>query len=192
MIAGLTGGIGSGKSTVGELFAVLGCAVYNSDERAKEMYLLPEVKEKVISALGKEAYYHDGKINKDFISLKIFNDASLLEKINGIIHPAVAEDFKKFVKENPEKIIIKETALLFEAEINKQVDKSILVTSPLELKIKRLQKRDASTVEQITARIKNQISDEQKIPQSDFVIVNNEIEALIPQVLAIYKKLKDA
>src|SRR3954469_3736566 len=100
MIVGLTGGIGSGKSTVAQIFEVIGCAVYNSDERAKEMYYLPDVKEKVISVLGKEAYYYEGKINKDFISLKIFNDHSLLEKINAIIHPAVAADFQAFLREH--------------------------------------------------------------------------------------------
>lgn len=193
MIVGLTGGIGSGKSTVADLFSVLGAVIYNSDERAKEMYYLPEVKEKVIAVLGKEAYYYDGKINKDFISLKIFNDPSLLHKINDIIHPAVGEDFKAFVKAHDSaKLIIKETALLFEAGINKQVDKTILVTAPLEIKIKRLQKRDGATADQIAARIKNQEPDDRKLPMSDFVIVNDEIQALLPQVLEVFKKLTNA
>ena len=192
MVVGLTGGIGSGKSTVAQIFETLGCAVYNSDERAKEMYYLPDVKEKVIAVLGKEAYYYEGKINKDFISLKIFNDKSFLEKINAIIHPAVEADFKAFLKENPKnKLIVKESALFFEANLSKKVDKLILVTSPMELKIERLKKRDSSTEEQIKTRINNQMSDEEKIPNSDFVIVNDEKTPLIPQVLEIVSKLKN-
>ncbi len=192
MIVGLTGGIGSGKSTVAQIFEVLGCAVYNSDERAKEMYYLPEVKQKVIEILGKEAYYYEGKINKDFISLKIFNDRSFLEKINAVIHPAVANDFKDFLSKHPNKLIIKESALLFEADLADKMDKIVLVTSPLKLKIERLKKRDNSSEEQITKRINSQLPDEEKIVKSDLVIINDEQTPLIPEVLEVYKKLSNA
>lgn len=192
MIVGLTGGIGSGKSIVAQFFEVLGCAVYNSDERAKELYYDKEVKQKVISVLGNEAYNSDGKINKEFISQKIFNDKKLLEKINSIIHPAVGDDFKEFVKQHPSKIIIKETALLFEAGINEQVDKTILVTSPIEIKIKRIKERDQLSDEELTKRINSQWTDDKKIPLSDFVITNDELSAVIPQVLEVFKKLQNA
>src|SRR5437762_292185 len=97
MIVGLTGGMGSGKSTVAQMFGILGWPVYNSDERAKALYYESDVKCKIISVLGKEAYNADGKINKDYIARQIFNDKTVLEKINSIIHPAVSDDFKKFL-----------------------------------------------------------------------------------------------
>ncbi len=200
MIVGLTGGIGSGKSTVAQFFGVLGCAIYNSDERAKEVYYDSGIKEKVISILGKEAYSSNGKIDKDFISKKIFDEKTLLDKINSIIHPAVGQDFKKFLDENSSsKIIIKESALLFETGINKTLDKIILVTSPIELKIKRLKERNLPAGKagnlseaEMMHRMKNQWSDEQKIPLSDFVITNDELSGVIPQVLEVYKKLINA
>jgi dephospho-CoA kinase len=193
MIVGLTGGIGSGKSTVAQIFEVLGCPVYNSDERAKEMYYIPEVKEEVIRVLGKEAYYYDGKINKDFISLKIFNDPAFLGQINGIIHPAVGKDFEEFLKEHKDaKIIIKESALLFEANLTDKVDRLILVTAPHDVKVARLKKRDNSTEAQINDRIKNQLADEYKIAKSHFVIENDEQKPLISQVLKVYNQLLNA
>lgn len=192
-IVGLTGGIGTGKSTVGKLFKVLGIPVYNSDERAKEMYFLPEVKEKVITLLGKEVYHTDGSLNRAYISQKIFSDSSLLSKINGIIHPAVEKDFQSFIESNREqKYIIKETALLFETGLYKKVDKIILVMAPLEERLKRVIERDKSSREDVLKRIRYQMPDEEKQPISDFVIDNNETEGLIPQVLSIHQKLQHA
>jgi dephospho-CoA kinase len=133
MIVGLTGGIGSGKSTVAKMFAVLGVPVYNSDERAKEMYYEAGVKEQVIAILGAEAYDAQAKINRAYISEKIFSNKDLLQKINSVIHPAVGRDFKTFVEEHKtSKVIIKESALLFEAGLKDKVDKVVFVSSPLE------------------------------------------------------------
>lgn len=193
MIVGLTGGIGTGKSTVGKLFQVLGVPVYNSDDRAKEMYFLPEVKEKVIALLGNEAYHADDSLNRAYISQKIFSDSSLLSKINSIIHPAVEKDFTSFKEEyKSHKYIIKETALLFETGLYKKVDKIILVMAPLEERLKRVMQRDKSSREDVLKRISHQMPDEEKQPISDFVIDNNETEGLIPQVLAIHQKLQNA
>jgi len=193
MVVGLTGGIGSGKTTVAKLFSVLGCPVYNSDDRAKKMYFLPEVKKKVTELLGEKAYTPQGELERAYVSEKIFSDKTLLDKINNIIHPAVGEDFKNFLKQNAEsRMVIKESALLFETGIYKQLDKNLLVTSPVAIRIKHLQQRDKASVEQITARINSQMPDEEKIPHSDMVIINDEEHALIPQVLAIYNKLLNA
>lgn len=193
MIVGLTGGIGTGKSTVGKLFQVLGVPVYNSDDRAKEMYFLPEVKEKVTALLGNEAYQADGSLNRAYVSQKIFSDSSLLSKINGIIHPAVEKDFAAFKEEHKShRYIIKETALLFETGLYKKVDKIILVMAPLEERLKRVMQRDKSSREDVLKRISHQMPDEEKQPISDFVIDNNETEGLIPQVLAIHQKLQNA
>lgn len=193
MIVGLTGGIGTGKSTVGKLFQVLGVPVYNSDDRAKEMYFLPEVKEKVTALLGNEAYQADGSLNRAYVSQKIFSDSSLLSKINGIIHPAVEKDFAAFKEEHKShRYIIKETALLFETGLYKKVDKIILVMAPLEERLKRVMQRDKSSREDVLKRISHQMPDEEKQPISDFVIDNNETEGLIPQVLVIHQKLQNA
>lgn len=193
MIVGLTGGIGTGKSTVGKLFEVLGVPVYNSDDRAKAMYFLPEVKEKVIALLGIETYSPDGSLNRAYVSQKIFSDSSLLAKINGIIHPAVEKDFQTFMNEHKsQKYIIKETALLYETGLYKKVDKIILVMAPLEERLKRVMERDKSNREDVLKRISHQMPDEEKQPISDFVIDNNETEGVIPQVLSIHQKLQNA
>ncbi|HWY11271.1 MAG TPA: dephospho-CoA kinase [Bacteroidia bacterium] len=192
MIIGLTGGIGSGKSTVAKLFEVLGVPVYNSDARAKEMYYKPEVKKQVIALFGTEAYNSNGKLNPTHVAKIIFNDSSLLQKINDLIHPEVEKDFEEFHKNNSaHKIVIMESALLFETGIYKKIDKTILITSADELRIARVTARDGITAEEVAKRIKHQWSDEEKIPISDFVIKNDEVEGLIPQVNAVFEKLKN-
>ena len=191
MIVGLTGGIGSGKTTVAQLFETMGCAIYNSDEEAKQLYFHINIKQQVINLLGKEAYLNDFEINKSFISKKIFSDTSLLHQLNGIIHPAVNEDFIKFKnKFSDETLIIKETALLFETGIYKDLDYSILVTAPLNVKIDRVMKRNSISKEDIEKRMAAQWSDEKKIPLSNFVIINDNEHALIPQVLQVIQTLK--
>lgn len=193
MIIGLTGGIGSGKSTVAKLLKVMGIAVYDSDASAKAMYLLPEVKPQIINLLGQEAYLDAENINREFISNKIFGNKVLLEKINAIIHPEVEKDFKRFCEMNKQnKFIVKETALLFETGINKKVDKVILITAPVSVRVKRVMERDNTSEAEIMSRMNNQIADEQKIPYSDFVIYNNEEAPLIPQVVNMVEQLKNA
>ena len=191
MVVGLTGGIGSGKSTVAKLFEVMGVPVYNSDLRAKEMYYLSGVKEQVIRLLGTNAYDENGKLNAPHISTIIFRDSQILQKVNGIIHPAVENDFKEFVQQHSEsKLILKESALIFEAGIYKKLDKTILVTSPLEMRIARVQLRDKITADEVIKRINHQLPDEEKAPISDFIIKNDEVTGLIPQVVEVFEKLK--
>jgi len=191
MIVGLTGGIGSGKTTVARLFETMGCSIYNSDEKAKELYYNDSVKKQVINLLGNEAYLNEYEINKEYISKKIFSNTQLLQQINKIIHPTVKEDFIQFQsKHSPETLIIKETALLFETGIYKELDYSILVTAPVWLKIERVIKRNKVTKEDVEKRMLSQWSDERKTPLANFIIVNDNSQALIPQVLQILKKLK--
>lgn len=190
MVVGLTGGIGSGKSTVAKLFEVMGVPVYNSDLRAKEMYYKQEVKEQVIRLLGTNAYDENGKLNPAHVSKIIFGDSGVLQKINGIIHPAVEIDFQEFVKNAAKKIVLMESALLFEAGIYKRLDKTILVTSPVELRISRVMERDKISREEVIKRINHQLPDEEKAPISDFIINNDEVSGLIPQVLEVLGKLK--
>jgi dephospho-CoA kinase len=191
MIVALTGGIGSGKTTVAKLFETMGCVVYNSDERAKDLYNNPEVKKQVIALLGVNAYSEDNKLNKNFVSDIIFNEKDKLEKLNAIIHPALALDFENFVKQqNSESIIIKESALIFETELYKKFTTIILVIAQLEQKIKRVMSRNLISKEEVDKRMQAQWTDEQKLPLANYVISNNETDALIPQVLSVIQKLK--
>lgn len=189
-VIGLTGGIGSGKSTIAGIFKTLGVPVYNSDERAKELYFNTEIKKKVIELLGNDAYKDETTLNKKFIGRKIFSDKELLTKLNAIIHPAVGKDFEEFKKiHTKEKYIVKESALLIEAGLLKTVDKLLVVTSNEILRTDRLKKRDGLNKEEISNIIAKQLPDAEKIKKADWVIENNEQELLIPQVLKIHKSL---
>jgi dephospho-CoA kinase len=143
--------------------------------------------------LGEGAYISEDKLNREFISKKIFSDSTLLSKINGIIHPAVEEDFKTFLNFNKEHTyVIKETALLFETGLYKKVDKIVLVMAPMELRLLRVKMRDGLNEDEIYKRIRHQMPDEEKQPISDFVILNDEKTGLIPQVIDINSKLINA
>lgn len=191
MKIGLTGGIGSGKSTVAKLLETMGCAIYNSDERAKALYFNPAVKLQIIKLLGPESYLNDREINPKYISGKVFSDTNLLHRLNQIIHPAVKNDFVDFINQfNIGTLIIKESALLFETGIYKELDRNILVTASRETKIERVMKRNSMLKEEIEKRMESQWTDEQKIPLADFIISNEKETALIPQVLSIVETLK--
>ncbi|MDI1355607.1 MAG: dephospho-CoA kinase [bacterium] len=191
MTIGLTGGIGSGKSVVSKLLEIMGCAVFNSDEAAKDIYLNADVKEKVIALLGADSYNEKGGIERRVISSKIFNDTLLLHQLNGIIHPAVKEKMRQFAELHAGKIIVKETALLFETHLDKEVDKIIVVTADEEQRVKRVMERDGLSEADVLLRIKKQLPQEEKVERADFVITNNEKELLIPQVVKVYEKLKN-
>ena len=189
MIVGLTGGIGSGKSTVARFFELLGYPVFNSDKVAKEVYFKPEIKEKIIQLLGPEVYTKENTLNKNFISSKIFANTDLLHSLNTIIHPAVKKEFISFVSSSKNKLIIKESALLFEARLEKEVNKIILVVADDDLRLKRVIKRDGLMPEEVLKKIKSQLPQSEKMKKSDFVINNNEKELVIPQINAILNKL---
>jgi dephospho-CoA kinase len=192
MIVGLTGGIGSGKSTVARLFELLGCLVFESDKVAKALYFDPEIKKQVIALLGKESYLSETRINTAFISAKIFSDPELLKQINALIHPAVIAASRRFAEENPDKIVIKETALLFEAGLEKEVDKIVLVTADEQTRIQRVTERDKQSEEEVRKKIKNQMPEELKLKKADHVIYNDEKELVIPQVINVFEALSRA
>jgi len=189
MIIGITGGIGSGKSTVSQIFELLGCAVFNSDEVAKTIYFETEIKNKVLLLLGPEAYLSDAQLNKPFINSKIFSNTDLLQQLNAIIHPAVMHKFGEFVKHSKAKLILKETALLFEAHLESGCDKIIVVAANDELRIKRVMLRDKLSREAVLKKIQSQLSQEDKIKKADYVITNNEDKLVIPQVTELVKLL---
>lgn len=189
MIVGITGGIGSGKSTVSKIFKALGSPVYNSDIRSKTLLNTnAELKNRLVAVFGNKIYTTTG-IDRSYFASVIFNNKDLLDQSNRIIHPFVKKDFEDWVRTQTAAYVIKESAILFETGIYKQLDKTILVTAPEKLRIKRVINRDQIPVKVILERIKNQWDDAQKESLADFVIRNDEKHLLLPQVLEIHKVL---
>ncbi|HXU25975.1 MAG TPA: dephospho-CoA kinase [Bacteroidia bacterium] len=190
IIVGLTGGIGSGKSTVARVFETLGVKIYNSDERAKELYFVPHVKIEIEKLLGKEAYVNETILNKKYISEKIFSNNELLKQVNAIIHTEVKKDSDAFVKTHAnKKYIIKESALLVEAKLLSSIDKLLVVTSNINLRKQRVALRDGLSEEEINKRMAQQVPEEEKIKLADWVLENNEDDLLIPQIIKIHQSL---
>ena len=190
MKIGVTGGIGSGKSVVCRIFSTIGIPVYDSDTRAKE---LMEQDAGVVSAIkqlfGEDAY-DDGKLNRSYISSRVFNDNTLLASLNQVVHPAVAKDFIQWTQKHPEApFVIKEAAIMFESGANTQVDKIINITAPEDLRIRRIIARDGRSEEQIKKIISKQLSDEERNQLSDYVIVNDDKHMVLPQVLQIRESI---
>ena len=183
MIVGLTGGIGSGKTTVANLFYKLGVPIYVSDIEAKKIMV---TNEKVITAikdlLGNEAYNDLNELNRSYISDKVFKNKSLLKDLNSIVHPAVAEDFLNWYAVQKTEYVIKESAILFESGSFENCDLVITVTAPLELRIDRVVLRDNVTKKQVLHRVMNQLSDEDKIDRSNYIIINKTFEGTENQV----------
>ncbi|MGB5418119.1 dephospho-CoA kinase [Algibacter sp.] len=189
IIVGLTGGIGSGKTTVAKQFSKLGIPVYIADDEAKSLMRRSKViKRKLFKLFGEEAYV-DGELNRPYLAGIIFNDKTYLQKMNAIVHPKVARHFEKWVLKQKAPYVIKEVAILFENGGDKACDYVITVTAPIKTRIKRLLKRDDTSEEKIEAIMKNQWTDEEKIKKSHFVIENTTLESTISQVLKIHKKL---
>ena len=189
IIVGLTGGIGSGKTTVAKQFLEIGIPVYIADEEAKRLMRRSKIiKRKLIKLFGKEAYVGE-ELNKPFLANIIFNDKNYLQKMNAIVHPKVARHFEKWVLKQEAPYVIKEVAILFENGGHNTCDFVITVTAPIEIRIKRLLKRDNTSKEKIEAIMKNQWTDEEKVKHSHFVIENIELENTKKQVEKIHKEI---
>ena len=188
-IVGLTGGIGSGKTTVAKVFKSFGVPVYNADEEAKALMQSSDViKQELIHLLG-ENCYTDGQLNRYFIASKVFSDSELLEKINTIVHPQVAIHFEQWYSEQHSPYIIKEVAILFETNSQHLFDFIITVTAPVETRIRRVMERDQKTREEVLAIIENQLPDSEKINQSNFVIKNNIFSEIKSKSFLINNKI---
>lgn len=188
-IIGLTGGIGSGKTTVSNMFKDLGIPVYIADVEAKKLMNNSKViRRKLIELFGNQAY-ENNVLNRAYIASKIFNDDSYLNKMNAIIHPSVALHFKKWLKKQTSKYVIKEAAIIFEHNMQSQYDSIITVIANKDKRIDRILKRDNTTREKILAIIKHQLSDEEKAKLSDFVIINDELEHTREQVLKTHNSI---
>lgn len=188
---GITGGIGSGKTTVCQIFETLGIPVYYADDRAK--WLMehdPAVKDGIIGLFGPQAYGHSGKLHRKHIAEIAFHDPSVLAKLNAIVHPAVWKDGEDW-NQNQSGVpyTLKEAALLYESGGSQWLDFIIVVSAPEAIRVNRVVQRDQSTKEEVLARISRQMPEEEKVRMADFVILNDGQQALIPQVLSIHQQL---
>jgi dephospho-CoA kinase len=188
---GVTGGIGSGKSLVCKIFSCLGIPVYDADSRAKNLMnkntlLVDQIKKE----FGNDAYDEQGKLNRQYLAGRVFNQPDQLEKLNHLVHPRVAEDYSNWVTENNKSVyVIKEAALLFEAGSAKALDKIITVYAPEHLRLQRVLKRDPHKSEEaIEAVMHNQMNEEEKKSLADFIIYNDDTTLVIPQVLKLHEQ----
>ena len=189
MKIGVTGGIGSGKTTVCRVFSILGIPVFAADiEANKIMETDPSVIEEVNAIAGKDIYTN-GSLNRSELAGIIFNDKNLLEKINHMIHPIVRRNFDLWQKSQEAKYVIFEAAILLDSGSFGVVDKVLTVTAPFEERIERVVKRNNLTREQILERIRNQSSDEYKVARSDYVIDNSDNKLIIPEILRIHEEI---
>ncbi|MBO6186815.1 MAG: dephospho-CoA kinase [Chryseobacterium sp.] len=173
-IIGLTGGIGSGKTTVAKFIEEFGFPVYYSDDRAKDIVNDDEdLKIKIKELLGSDAYDKDGIYDRKFVAAKVFNDKELLQSLNQIIHPAVRLDFEDWVKKQTKYLVFKETALLFELKLHKQCYRSVLVTAEDNLRIKRVMDRDGKTYREVQSVMEKQMPEKEKIKLANCIIYNN-------------------
>ena len=189
---GITGGFGSGKTTVCRVFKILGIPVFFADSEAKKIMDSDQsIKERVNSLTGKDVYLN-GTLDRTEFAKLIFNDKILLNNVNSIVHPAVFEKFDTWAGEQATPYVIMEAAILFESGASKLVDRILTVVTPLEERIARLINGNKLTREQIMDRINNQIDDAARIGNSDYVIYNSENDLILPAILKVHKEiLKD-
>lgn len=186
---GITGCIGSGKSTVASVFSHLDIPVYNADERAKwlmanDAELLAGIKK----LFGEEAYLSDGQLNRAHIATRAFGNRQLLEQLNAQVHPVVYRDFDAWCAQQHAPYVIKEAALMFESDSFKQLIAVIVVTAPETLRIERAMQRDGLTREAVLSRMQNQMTQEEKRSHAQFEVQNDEIHLIIPQILALHQQ----
>ena len=188
-IIGLTGGIGSGKTSIANYIKSLGIPVYIADEEAKDVLNDPTIQQKIKVVFG-ETIFKNGILSKSQLAKIVFNDAAKLEKLNNIIHPAVKSNFNTWLKNHSQApIVVKEAAILFESGSNKDCDYVVSVVAPLDSRIARVMARDNSSKKDVLDRIKNQWTDEMRLANSDFHINNNELKNAFEQVDEILKKI---
>src|SRR4030042_6645923 len=186
---GLTGGIGSGKTTVCKVFAVLGIPVFSADTEAKRIQDSDRDLQIKINSLAGKDLFASGKLDRTEMAKLIFRDSDLLAKVNSIVHPAVFEYFREWLKKQDSPYAVMEAAILFESGAYRMMDRIVTVVTPMEERIERLVKGNKLTREQVTERIKNQIDDESRIKQSDYVIFNSENDTVIPATLGIHREM---
>lgn len=186
---GLTGGIGSGKSTVARVFEVLGIPVYYADEATRQLMNTDEaLKKEIIKNFGEESY-SEGQLNRPYIASIVFNNKEKLELLNALTHPATIRHANKWMQQQTAPYVIKEAALIFESGSAENLDYVIGVSAPKITRIQRVMERDHISSDEVQKRMDRQIDEEMKMKLCDFVLVNNDTELLTPQVLALHEQL---
>ncbi|MCF8464157.1 MAG: dephospho-CoA kinase [Flavobacteriales bacterium] len=191
-VIGITGGIGSGKTTTCEIFQELGVSVYYADLRARELMTSNvELKNKIVEAFGSQAY-EGGRLNRPYLAHQVFNSKEKLSVLNGLVHPAVGTDFDNWLEEHKEEsYVLKEAAILFESGAYQDVDITVLVIAPESLRLERVMARDGSSKDDVLKRMKNQWTQERKVKLADHIITNDGTHLLIPQVLELHKRFSE-
>lgn len=186
---GITGGIGSGKSTACAILAEFGVAVYDSDSRAKRLMNEDNaLRERLVERFGSNVYCAEG-LNRRYLAERVFGNPEELKALNAIVHPAVMDDFDRWALEQEGSYVVLESAILFEASLDRRVDVSVAVMAPEELRIERAMKRDGAQREQIVARMNNQISDQERVERAKYTIVNIDIDNLRSDVEQLHRRL---
>lgn len=186
---GITGGIGSGKTTVARIFGVLGIPVYFADDAARRIMNEDEALKKLIIKNFGDASYIEGKLNREYLASIVFQDKKKLAALNALVHPATIRNSNLWMKNQSGLYAIREAALIFESGVQGQLDYIIGVSAPVELRIDRAMQRDKITREQVLERMDRQINETIKMKLCDFVIVNDTKKPVIPQVLKLHEKL---
>jgi len=186
---GLTGGIGSGKSTVARIFEILGIPVYYADNAAKRlMNTDPALREQIIAAFGAEAYT-GGQLNRQYLAQQVFQDEKKLTKLNSLVHPATIYDAENWIAAQASPYTVKEAALIFESGSEKLLDYVIGVSAPQELRIQRTMQRDNISREEVLKRIQQQMDEKLKMERCNFIVYNDEEQPVLPQVIALHRQL---
>lgn len=186
---GITGNIGSGKSYVCKMFENLGIPVFYSDDETKKLYLVPSVKTLIINRFGNEVYFEDGTLNRKLLSYHLFKNEEAMKFIESVLYPALNQHFDEWCEQQTTPYVLYESAILFEKNYEKFFDKIIFVSAAESIRLQRVMKRDDCSEENVRSRMRLQLNEETKISRADFVIYNDGIKAVEPQVEAIDKLL---
>ena len=186
---GVTGGIGSGKTSVCRVFTILGIPVFSTDRDAREIMNNDKVIIQGINSIARKDLYHTGDLDRKELAILIFNDNALLEKVNSLVHPIVFDHFNRWEKKQTAPYVIMEAAILFESGASNLVDKIATIVAPIEERLNRVIHRNSLSREQVLDRMRNQIDDESRIKLSDYVIYNSENDMIIPAILKIHEDI---
>ncbi len=186
---GITGGIGSGKTYVASVFQSLGIPIFNADIQAKKIMTSSKKLIKLLKEEFGNDIYKDSDLNKEKLASIVFSNSDKLQKLNSLVHPIVKEEFNNWCKKQTSPYVIKEAAILFESNSHIGLDAVICVSAPLDLRMRRLLNRDDYSKKEIKKRIENQISQEEKEKLSDYIIVNDEKDLLLPKIIKFHKEL---
>ena len=186
----ITGNIGSGKSLICKIFNHLGINTFHSDEETKKLYFLADVKKEIIDHFGEEVYFADGSLNKKLLSYHLFQNESALKFIESLLYPKLNQVFDEWCEKQTSDFVLFESAILFEKNFDNQFDKIIFISAPEEVRLKRAMQRDRCDEENVRSRMRLQWSEDVKTSKSDYIINNDGVEMLIPQVVKIYNELR--